>query len=263
MTTATPSSNSAHQSLLTAIGGRIASNASLCLPEEYKQQSATLTHDANRTDGTYWAKWRLADNRKWQHHVYAWAAELVRERRLSSVLDVGCGPCMKLIRHLAPLIDDITGLDQSSALAAARSAGASFALREVDLENPSIHLGKTFDLIICADVIEHLGDPDPALELIRSAAGTHTLVLISTPERPRERGRECMAATKPEHVREWSREEFGRFLGSRGFEHVAHRLLPKDDAERAPLREQELEWRLGKRPTSPLCCQAWLCRVVR
>ncbi|MCC6427928.1 MAG: class I SAM-dependent methyltransferase [Phycisphaerales bacterium] len=240
---------------------RVATNVSLFLPEQYRQQTANLTLDVNRTEGTYWAPWRLADNRKWQHHVYAWAAQLVRERGLRSVLDVGCGPCVKLIEHLAPVAAEVVGIDQPSALAAARKCGATFELREVDLERPTIIPDRTFDLVLCADVIEHLADPDPALDLIRKFAGSDTIVMISTPERLRERGRDCMASNKPEHVREWSRDEFRRFLESRGMRPIAHRLLPKDDAPREPLREQERQWRLNQRTTSPLCCQAWACRI--
>jgi SAM-dependent methyltransferase len=239
----------------------VAPNASLFLPAAYRQQPAALTHDSARDADSYWAPWRLADNGKWQYHVYQWAAALIRAHHLRSVLDVGCGPCVKLVRLIQPVCPDILGLDQPSALAAARAQGATFALREADLERPRIDLARTFDLILCADVIEHLADPDSALALIRCAAHADTLVVISTPERARERGRACMASTKPEHVREWTREEFERFLRSRGLTPIMHRLLPKDDADRAPAREAERDFRLKRRDTSPLCCQAWVCRL--
>ncbi len=240
----------------------VASNRSLCLPEGYRQQPGNLTLDVNRAGaGSYWAAWRLADNRKWQFHVYQWAADLVRKHGLTSVVDVGCGPCVKLINLVRPVCEDIEGLDQPPALAAARTMGADFPLTPVDLEHPEHEPTRTFDLIVCADVIEHLADPDPALDLIRTLAHEGSLVLISTPERDRERGRDCMASTKPEHVREWTRDEFERFLRSRGFTPVLHRLLPKDDADPAPLRDGEKQFRLRRAPTSPLCCQAWVCRV--
>ena len=241
---------------------RIAPNHHIFLPPGYRQQPAALTHDSAREDDSYWAPWRLADNGKWQHHVYAWAADLIRASGLRSVLDVGCGPCVKLSRHIAPLCADIVGLDQPSALRAARDTGAAFDLREADLEHANVELGRPFDLILCADVIEHLGDPDPALELIRRCAHEDTRIVISTPERARERGRDCMASPKPEHVREWTREEFALLLADRGFIPTGHRLLPKDAAERAPLREAERDFRLHRRPTSPLCCQAWVCRIA-
>ena len=239
----------------------VASNATLFLPEAYRQQPAALTHDSARDADSYWAPWRLADNGKWQHHVYQWAADLIRQHHLRSVLDVGCGPCVKLVRLIHPVCPDIVGIDQLSALAAARRQGVGFDLREVDLERPTIDLARAFDLILCADVIEHLADPDPMVALIRRAAHAGTLVVISTPERARERGRACMASTKPEHVREWTREEFDRFLRSRGLTPVLHRLVPKGDADRATAREAERDYRLHRRDTSPLCCQAWVCRV--
>ncbi|HLO39584.1 MAG TPA: class I SAM-dependent methyltransferase [Phycisphaerales bacterium] len=248
-------------SATTLSNGRVASNESLCLPPEYRQQAANFSIDTNRDQGSYWAPWRLADNGKWQHHVYRWAAELMASEGLTSVLDVGCGPCVKLLKFIAPLTSDITGLDQPSALEAGRRQGAAFTLASVDLENPQFSPGRTYDLIICADVIEHLADPEPAIGLFRRCAGPRTLLLISTPERSRERGRACMASNKPEHVREWTREEFERFLRSRGLTPRRHRLLPKDAADREPLRQAELEYRLGRAPTSPLCCQAWVCTL--
>jgi 2-polyprenyl-3-methyl-5-hydroxy-6-metoxy-1,4-benzoquinol methylase len=240
---------------------RVASNESLCLPPDYRQQVANFSIDTNRDQGSYWAPWRLADNAKWQHHVYQWAADLIRTHNLTSVLDVGCGPCVKLLKFITPLTSDITGLDQPSALAAARKQGATFNLLPLDLENPSSELNRTYDLIICADVIEHLADPDPAIELFRRYSHAGTRLLISTPERSRERGRTCMASNKPEHVREWTREEFERFLRSRSLTPRLHRILPKDAQDREPLRQAELDYRLGRAPTSPLCCQAWVCSI--
>ncbi len=239
----------------------VASNEVLCLPPGYRQQPGNNTHDDYRTDGTYWCKVRVGLNAKWQHHVYLWAARLVRSRGLRRVLDVGCGPCVKLSRHLAPLGVEITGIDQPAGLNAARARGVAFQLVVDDLEQPASSFASPFDLIICADVIEHLADPEPMLGLIRRASHAGTIVIFSTPERARERGRDCTASNKPEHVREWTREEFARYLASRGFQPRAHHLFPKDDADPAPLREAERDYRLRRAERSPLCCQAWACSV--
>lgn len=233
------------------------------LPLTYRTQPAAVTHDDARAPGdSYWAPWRLADNRRYQRHVYAWAAELMRERGLRSVIDIGCGPGVKLRDLIAPECADITGVDQRSALAAARRHVPQAMLVECDLERPDLRLGRAYDLVICADVIEHMSDPDPLMELVRACAGREGLVLISTPERDRERGRACMGSDKPEHVREWSMPEFAWYLGSRGLTILAHRLLPKDDAAVAPLLGAEVDFALGLADRSPLCCQAVLCRVA-
>lgn len=262
------SSNLVERQGLTARGPGAAgvravpSAVSLCLPPEYRQQGANLTLDEHRDSAdAYWSDWRIAESHRWQFHVYAWAARLIRERGLRSVLDVGCGVATKLARHLQPVCADTVGVDQPSALAVARRRGVSAALHEIDLEAPGLELGRSFDLIVCADVIEHLADPDPMLEFVRRHAHETTLFLVSTPERDRERGRECRASNKPEHVREWARSEFVAFLRSRGLRPLRSRLLPKDEREIGPCRETERAFRLRTAATSPLCCQAVLCAI--
>lgn len=234
-----------------------------CLPAGYRQRSRNQTLDANREDGPYWSPWRIAESARYQHHVYAWAARLIRERGLGRVLDLGCGVGTKMAIHLIPHAREVEGMDQAAALEVARARGIGVPLAAVDLERPGPMSSRPFDLIVCADVVEHLLDPDPMLGLIRSLSHAGTRLLISTPERDRERGRDCRGADKPEHVREWSRGEFRAFLESRGLRPRACRLLPKADAEIPPLREQERRFRLRLSDRSPLCCQAWLCAVER
>jgi len=231
------------------------------LPRGYRAQERGQTHDASRQSGdTYWAEWRLANNRRYQRHVYAWAAELIQDHGLRSVLDVGCGPGVKIREMIASRCEDITGVDQPSALAQARVHVPRATLVEADLERPGLWLGRRFDLVICADVVEHMVDPDPLMRVLLEHAGG--LVLISTPERERERGRGCLESSKPEHVREWSHAEFAWFLGSRGLCVLEHRLLPKDDAPVAPLLSAEAAFAMGRADRSPLCCQAALCRAA-
>ena len=238
------------------------SAASLCLPPTYVQQRANLTHDANRDDGSYWSPWRISESGRWQHHVYAWAARLIDARGLASVLDVGCGAGTKLLRHVEPRCADVEGIDQASALAVARAQGSRARLVEVDLERPAYDPGRAFDLVLCADVVEHLVDPDPAMATIRRVAHPGTLILISTPERDRERGRDCTASSKPEHVREWSRPEFRRFLQSRGLRPLRSRLFTKDESPLADGRAGEVAFRRRLAERSKWCCQAWVCRVA-
>lgn len=232
------------------------------LPIGYRQQTAAFTHDLVRSesDPAYWNAERLAASGRYQYHVYAWAAELAAERGLRSVLDVGCGPATKLARLVHPVCPDVEGIDQPSGVAAARALGAPGRFVEVDLERPAAAPWRTFDLIICSDVVEHLIDPDPMMAYLKGFAHERTLAVFSTPDRARLHGRDCMASTKAEHVREWTGPEFGRFLRSRGYRVVAKRNFPADDAPVAAGLKHELRWRLHLAPTSPHRCQTWLCR---
>ena len=208
----------------------------------------------------YWNPIRVRESRRFQHHVYRWAADLVARYRLQRVVDVGCGSGWKLMHHLGPTGATLTGMDTPQAIAVARDLGVSANLVEIDLEAPSQSDVPRADLLICADVIEHLVDPDPAVEFMRCAAGVRGWILISTPERCRLRGRGTVVCGKPDHVREWSRRELLAYLRSRGLRVVQSRLVPQDDAPigRRLARECLFRARLAER--SPLACHAVLCR---
>lgn len=235
------------------------------LPSGYRQQAAALTRDQATPqygDGAeYWNADRIASSARYQWHVYAWAAHLLQTRGLRSVLDIGCGPGVKLARLIAPLCNDVRGIDQDSAVAAARRLGSPGEYRVVDLDNcRTVKADRPFDLIICADVIEHLLNPDPAMAMIARFCGPRSLVLLSTPDRARLRGRACMASPKPEHVREWSTPEFLRFIDSRGFAVVEHRLLPGADEPAWSGWGREWLWRMRLAATSERRCLSVLCR---
>jgi len=231
------------------------------LPRGYRQgvRNESLDHTGEYPD--YWHPARLAMSGRYQRHVYRWAAGLVLRRGLGSVLDVGCGPGTKLAEWIEPVCADAEGMDQPSAVEIARTRCGHARLHAVDLERPGVAPWRTFDLILFVDVVEHLLDPDPALAMIRSFAHPRTLVLVSTPDRDRVRGRGCREAVKREHVREWSRREFLSFLRSRGLRPVRSRLVPQDDRPVRSCLRGEAAFRLGLADRSELRCHAVLCRV--
>lgn len=236
------------------------------LPAGYRQQAAMVTRDdaGSASALAYWSADRINAAAKWQHHVYAWAARICRDRKVRSVLDIGCGPGVKLARHLGPRCRDIMGVDQRSAIEIASRVCPAADLREIDLERPEPRtLARTFDLVLCVDVLEHLGDPDPALAFIQGVCHQESLVLLSTPDRERLRGRGCMESPKPEHVREWTDREFRGYVESRMFEVEHLALLPGDDAPMLRGINEELGFRRGTRMTSPHRCIAMLCRTRR
>ena len=73
-------------------------------------------------------------------------------------------------------------------------------------------LESTFDLVICADVIEHVKDPERLLDRLEELCGR--CLILSTPARdlvPYVKNR-LGPPLNPYHYREWSRFEFAEFV---------------------------------------------------
>ncbi len=154
----------------------------------------------------------------YQLEVYKHAGELARSLEVTSVLDIGCGLASKLIEYVWPHCRNITGVDVASTIEQCREMHSMGRWIAGDLEDPTFSIAGTYDLIISADVIEHLHNPDRLLDLIRAASHAATQVVLSTPERDRRRGKDDMGPPgNGAHVREWNAAEFSAYLGSRGF----------------------------------------------
>lgn len=198
---------------------------------DYRHGDAGATRAARRE--RYWNRVRRHTHRYFQAEVYRLAAEVVRREGLRSVLDAGCGPGEKLRRHLGPCVEELVGVDQAGSAASwtDRSGHARFVA--VDLEAGGPPLGRTFDLVMAVDVIEHLDDPDRLLDFLRAHMHRRSHWLISTPERELLRGPRNLRSPKAEHVREWTRAELRAYLGSRGFEVRQQRVVDSYDLGRS------------------------------
>lgn len=194
-----------------------------CIRPDYTPNFESRTLDTN--EEVFWRSARIRTSQFYQWHVYDYVAQLVRERNLRTVLDVGCGPATKLMSCIAPLAQ-VYGIDQQSAVTYCKNTYSSGTFMVDDFENPRLEVATDFDVIICSDVIEHIHDPDVLLAYIKRFCRKETLVVLSTPDRERLRGKRALVCTKAEHVREWSAPEFAAYLKSRGFEIVEHTHLP-------------------------------------
>jgi len=190
------------------------------------RENPPRTFDADKTRN-YWTGKRLKLNGSYQYYVYELAQRLMKEHKFSSVLDVGSGPAVKVRQLLAPFCDDITLVDQpnSQELVVSNLPNAKFIAS--DLEVIKDDLGRRFDLVICADVIEHLGDPTSCTDFIAKHLEKDGLAIFSTPERDLVRGRTAMKSGNVVHVREWNAAEFKQFLESRGLNVIDHLFLPQ------------------------------------
>jgi len=134
----------------------------------------------------------------WQQEVYELAQKYRDQMGLATVIDIGCGNGGKLLDMLPGAV----GLEVEPTLSwlkANRPEGKWVG--KVDQQ---------YDLVVCADVIEHVQNPDDIIQTIKTARPK--IVVISTPERSLIPGAEDGPPRNPHHVREWTIREFNNYL---------------------------------------------------
>lgn len=220
--------------------------------------SASLRQAAS---AAYWNPDLVTASCNYQFDVYRLATRIFRRRPGQALLDVGCGPPSKLRALLGGDFAHATLVDQPSVQPFAKKLMPLCRFVATDLETIDLDLGQRYDVIVCADVVEHLLNPNACLRFLRRHLALDGTLLISTPERDIQWGSDCNRSPNPDHVREWSRVELRSYLESRGFVVIAQRLLAKK------------RYRAGKRwlgavlssigmPPSWYSCQVALCQVA-
>src|SRR5574343_628913 len=101
---------------------------------------------------------------QFQREVYMEVLKFVKENRLNSIIDIGCGSGYKLVRYLGKY--DIEGLEIEPTLSWLKKNYPHN--KWVDRVDPD----KEYDVVICADVIEHLYDPTELLKMFSSMKAT-------------------------------------------------------------------------------------------
>jgi len=146
---------------------------------------------------------------EWQREVYEEARALMIEHQLRTVTDIGCGGGSKLVDILGQF--ETTGLDLPATIEQVRVKfpdrnWVAGSFDQVDLP--------TADLVVCADVIEHVANPDALMRFIAGVAKDR--VVISTPDRDLEYGGRTRYRFGPPanqtHVREWTFGEFEAYV---------------------------------------------------
>ena len=132
---------------------------------------------------------------------------------------MGCGGGDKLVqaadgRHTI-------GLDIGQNLVGCRTRWPDRVWRDCNLEQisclPLTDAELRDAVVIAADVIEHLMDPEPLVAALVSSLASTQFVLLSTPDRERVHGAGHLGPpTNPFHVREWTRMELASYLAERG-----------------------------------------------
>jgi SAM-dependent methyltransferase len=135
---------------------------------------------------------------------------VVRGLGVRSLLDAGCGNGVTLRRLLADVpIPEVHGADLSpEAVAQAARAIPEGSFRHLDIVRE--HLERTFDLVLCCDVLEHIEDDLAALRHMRAMTGRYLLATtIQGTMRPSERS--------VGHVRNYTRAGLEARLREAGF----------------------------------------------
>jgi 2-polyprenyl-3-methyl-5-hydroxy-6-metoxy-1,4-benzoquinol methylase len=162
---------------------------------------------------------------KWQREVYEFAKKIADENEFTKILDIGTGSAYKLLNNFSDR--DTLGIDVEETVKWLRER---YPDRNWSSDFSSSILG--YDLIIAADVIEHIVDPDSLLNLIENC--NPKFAVLSTPDRDLLKSGHNGPPKNQSHVREWSMPELRDYVGSR-FEVIEHFISNKKQATQTML----------------------------
>jgi SAM-dependent methyltransferase len=152
---------------------------------------------------------RNRDDEDFQKEVYDVAAAIARRNGYRRVYDVGCGSGKKTLKYFGHL--EVIGFEIEPTLSHLRRRYSDSAWELSDFSRTDY---EPCDLLLCADVIEHVAEPDRLLRMIERMQPRD--IVISTPERGAITEQGCGPPAGPPdnpfHLREWSLDEFGRLL---------------------------------------------------
>lgn len=138
----------------------------------------------------------------------------IRRLRPSSVVDLGCGGG-QLLEALDNGTLDLAGIDLSEAQIEdnrTRLPHIEWHAADLAAELPPDLAARSYDVIVCSELVEHLDEPARLLAGAR-ALGTHLVLSTqSGPVRPTE--------VRVGHVRHYSRSEMAELLRTAGWEPV-------------------------------------------
>lgn len=200
----------------------------------YTINDKAKTLDLSESD-VYWTQERIDASlqNQYQYYVYRLAAKIARQRKFSSGMDLGSGPGTKTKSFLCNVLNDIILVDQPSTEKVARMLLPDVEFFGTNLEECNTYLNRKFDLIVCADVLEHLFNPLPCLKFALNHLTPTGVVIFSTPERDILRGTDCMNSPHPSHVREWNSKEFYDLLSFAGFEVLQQKFFPMEKLKKS------------------------------
>ena len=158
----------------------------------------------HREDNAFFDDTQNNDN--WQRELYEIAAEAATKLGARKVIDVGCGSGFKLVKYFPGC--DTVGLDLEPTVTFLKSRYPTKEWRVADLAD---HEGPA-DIVVCADVIEHVRDPDRLMRFLSRINARR--YFVSTPERQLVYNwNQSGPPENPAHCREWTLSEFRQYVG--------------------------------------------------
>src|SRR5437660_1060464 len=157
--------------------------------------------------------WNPANTERLERFVAAYREHRARLGRAFSILDLGCGRVPYLAQRTFEG-DDYWAADISPPHV---DVPHFVPINLNTLEGAAALEGKTFDLIYCGELIEHVFSPDSLLEWLRTLMHKETLLILSTPNLAYWINRILLPlGISPLFLENSSRRSFGRrfrFLG--------------------------------------------------
>lgn len=144
---------------------------------------------------------------------YAQVAERATSELPRAVIDVGCGAgdlLRAVVDRAAP--ERVVGIDYASA----GIRRASELVPEGEFHARSLYdldVAETFDLVLCTEVLEHLRDPQRAMEVLVSLCARPGSIVITVPDGERD--------DWEGHRNFWNEAELGTFLRRYGEVEIA------------------------------------------
>lgn len=152
-------------------------------------------------------------------HFHRRLSELVLAQRPSEILEVGCGEGYVLqALRAAGVSCPMHGIDFSETAIADAQRRVPDATFTVEDARTLAQSGRTYDLVLMIEVLEHLPDAQYMLSVLAKLSKRH--VVVSVPWEPFFRGLNLLRGkhisalgNDPEHIQHWGRGEFQRLVG--------------------------------------------------
>lgn len=147
------------------------------------------------------------DDLRFQKHVYEKVLELMQLHKYQSILDIGCGSGRKLMKYFSQY--ETHGIDIEPCYERLKRL---YPERNWYVCNYNIPFNKNVDVIICADVIEHIIEPDEVMKYIVDI--NPKCIAMSTPVRellPKKLQDIMGPPDNHFHIREWTTKEFENY----------------------------------------------------